>query len=144
MLSTFPTDFHGNSSILGKYSRKGNARTCMRKRDREWEREDAPGREWTFKYEQKRARYFSPTLQAKLIGIWILEEDQQPPFTISLFPQFPLERIDNGKIARRTRRYSGHEKFPIDDPETIADLLAKLIVGTKGRDTIKKECVIMC
>jgi len=41
-----------------KYFREGNAG----ERDREREREDAVGRERTFKYEQKRARYFSPTL----------------------------------------------------------------------------------
>lgn len=113
-----------------------------RERDRERERETAAGRERTFKYEQKRARYFSPTLTVQTD--WYLSHGgrQQPPFTISFSLRFSSERIVE-QITEKSREEreerSGHEKFPVDVPETIVGLPAELKVGTKGKDAGRKS-----
>lgn len=108
----------------------------MREREsREREREDAAGRERTFKYEQKRARYFSPTLTVQTDWYLDLGGRQQPPsFSLRFSSERIVEQITEKSREEREER-SGHEKFPVDVPETTVGLPAELKAWTKGKDT---------
>lgn len=121
------------------FSREKRGNLQARERDRMREREDAAGRERTFKYEQKRARYFSPTLTVQTDWYLNLGGRQQFPSTISFSLRFPLERIVEQITEKLREERSGHEKFSVDVPETTVGLPAELKAGTKGKDTRRKS-----
>lgn len=85
--------------------------TYKRERKREGKR-GRGGRERTFKYEQKRARYFSPALTVETDSYPDLGGRLRPPSKSLLSLRFPLKEIvEKEKQLTENRKYPGRTRY---------------------------------
>lgn len=149
--ATKPSDFRGNLPNRGNDPATvmhGNA--PEREREREWEGARG-GRERTFKYEQKRARYLSPTLTVQTDSYPNHEESYLPPSASSSYASgFPRKSTLEKKGGHgrsqeeRERRTGGTRGSRLSSQKArISSGRIESRAGSGGRSRGRK-CVWLC